>query len=203
MASFLGLQIVQFVALLGSLLLTYHVAILVEGRVDVATRAPCGDIYDCIEFHIQLTFDHPLLKHDKIKDYQRDLIRAKLSSNALADQYRAGVSYQTELDKTIYGASGLLNFWNPSVNQDQFSLAEIALQSGSYEKTSVIKYGWRVDPQLYGDYVVRSFAYWTVDGGQNTGCYNILCRGFVQTHRVYTPCCVCNNKTFKKNVRKM
>ncbi|KAI3867675.1 hypothetical protein MKX03_036585 [Papaver bracteatum] len=242
MASFLGLQIVHFVALLGSLLLTYHVAVLVEGRVDMATRltqkeelnierqlrilnkppaktihAPWGDIYDCIEFHRQPTFDHPLLKHHKIKmneelvstnsfwssmnrvdgclngtvpirrTTREDLIRAKLSSNALADQYRAGVSYQTELDKTIYGASGLLNVWNPSVHQDQFSAAEIALQSGSYEKTSVIKYGWRVDPQLYGDNVVRSFAYWTVDGGQNTGCYNTLCQGFVQTHSVYTP----------------
>ncbi|KAI3907534.1 hypothetical protein MKW92_032232 [Papaver armeniacum] len=244
MASFSGLRIVYIVALLWSLLLTYHVPVLVEGRVDMATRltqeqelnierqlrvlnkpptktihAPWGDTYDCIEFHKQPTFDHPLLKHHKInkmneefvstnltktsmnqvdgclkgtvpirRTTREDLIRAKLStSNALADQYRAGVSYQSKLDETIHGASGVLNVWNPDVQQDQFSSAEIALQSGSHEKTNVIKFGWRVDPQLHGDNVVRSFAYWTADGGQSTGCYNTLCHGFVQTHSVYTP----------------
>ncbi|KAI3945946.1 hypothetical protein MKW92_010737 [Papaver armeniacum] len=242
MASFLGLRIVYIVALLWSLLLTYHVPVLVEGRVDMATKltqeeelnierqlrilnkpptktihAPWGDTYDCIEFHKQPTFDHPLLKHHKTKmneeflsanstktsmnqvdgclkgtvpirrTTREDFIRAKLSSNALADQYRAGVSYQAKLDETIHGASGIFNVWNPSVHQDQFSSAEIALQSGSQEQTNVIKYGWTVNPQLYGDDVTRSFAYWTADGGHNTGCYNTRCHGFVQTHSVYTP----------------
>ncbi|XP_026459879.1 uncharacterized protein LOC113360599 [Papaver somniferum] len=118
---------------------------------------------------------------------REDLIRAKLLFNAAGNQYKAGVSYETKLDDTIYGATGEVNVWNPYVHQDQFSSAEIALQSGSGEQINVIKFGWTVNSQLYGDNVTRGFAYWTNDGGSKTGCYNTLCRGFVQVHSKYTP----------------
>ncbi|KAI3874278.1 hypothetical protein MKW92_045174 [Papaver armeniacum] len=242
MAPFFNPKLVHFLALLGSLILTYNVAILVEGRVDTKSlltkqeelsiesqlnllnkppiktmHAPWGDTYDCIEFHKQPSFDHPLLKDHKIqmkeeivstnslktlmnqldgcpkgtvpirRTTKEDLIRAKLSANGPADQYRAGVSYDTKTGETIYGASGEMTVWNPSVHQGQFSSAEIALQSGSQDQINVVKYGWTVDPQLYGNDVTRGFAYWTVDGGQKTGCYNTLCYGFIQTHSQYTP----------------
>ncbi|XP_026438676.1 uncharacterized protein LOC113337185 [Papaver somniferum] len=183
-------------------------------------HAPWGT-YDCIEFHKQPAFDHPLLKNYTMKMRQEvvstrsplleslmnqvgecpkgtvpirrttrgDLIRAKsLSSNATPDkQYRAGISYRAkEIDETIYGASGLFNIWNPKVEGDQSSSTEIAVQSGSPEELNVIKYGWTVNPQLYGDNTTRSFGYWTGDGGKNTGCYNTLCPGFVQLHDKYT-----------------
>ncbi|KAI3943693.1 hypothetical protein MKW98_004198 [Papaver atlanticum] len=120
---------------------------------------------------------------------RKDLIKAKyLSSNAAPDkQYRAGISYKAkEIGESIYGASGLFNVWAPSVSQDQFSSTEIAVQSGSPEELNVIRFGWTVDQQLYGDSVPRGFAYWTGDGGRNTGCYNTICSGFVQTHDKYT-----------------
>ncbi|KAI3948929.1 hypothetical protein MKW92_050496 [Papaver armeniacum] len=228
--------------LLVSLILTHHAAILVEGRLDMASmltkeeeldierqlnilnkapiktmHAPWGDVYDCIEFHKQPAFDHPLLKDYKIevkKDLvfsnsfnmsgnqldrcpkgtvpirrttREDLTRPKLSPNSMGNQYRAGASYEAKLGETIYGASGVVNVWNPHVSQDQFSSAEIALQSGSQDEMNLIKFGWTVNPVLYGDYVTRSFIYWTADGGKNTGCYNTLCSGFVQVHSVYTP----------------
>ncbi|KAI3847431.1 hypothetical protein MKW98_032757 [Papaver atlanticum] len=240
MASFLGLRIIHFLALLGNLILANHV--LVEGRVDrssmlmkeqqlnierqlnLLNKSPVktmhtawGDIYDCIEIHKQPALDHPLLKDHKIemqedsvstnslnsfinqvdecpkgtvpirRTTREDLIRANLLSNSESNQYRAGVSYVTKLGETIYGASGVVNVWNPIVNQDQFSSAEITLQSGSGEQMSVIKYGWTVDPQLYGDNVTRSFVYWTADGGKKTGCYNTLCPGFVQVHPKWVP----------------
>ncbi|KAI3874280.1 hypothetical protein MKW92_045176 [Papaver armeniacum] len=244
MASFLGLKIVHFLTLLGSLLiLANHVTIvLVEGRVDRASmlmkeqqlnverqlnllsKSPIktmhtawGDTYDCIEIHKQPALDHPLLKDHKIEIKEefvsttplkswmnqvdgcpkgtvpirrttgKDLIRTNLLSDTQSKQYRAGVSYQTKLDETIYGASGAINVWNPRVNQDQFSSAEIALQAGSGEQINVIKFGWTVDPQLYGDNVTRSFAYWTADAGKKTGCYNTLCPGFVQVHPKWVP----------------
>ncbi|KAF8776421.1 hypothetical protein HU200_003511 [Digitaria exilis] len=37
-----------------------------------------------------------------------------------------------------------------------------------------------VSPDLYGDNNTRLFTYWTSDAYQATGCYNILCSGFVQ-----------------------
>jgi hypothetical protein len=39
-----------------------------------------------------------------------------------------------------------------------------------------------VSPQLYGDNSPRFFTYWTTDAYQTTGCYNLLCSGFVQTN---------------------
>ncbi|KAI3847433.1 hypothetical protein MKW98_032759 [Papaver atlanticum] len=242
MAPFFNSEIVHFAALLGSLIVTYHVVIVVEGIVDMKSRltkqeelsiesqlntlnkppiktmhAPWGDIYDCIEFHKQPAFDHPLLKNHKIEIKQEivstnslktfmnqldgcpkgtvpirrtsreDLIAAKLSVNGPDDQYRAGISYDTKSGETIYGASGEMTVWNPNVYPDQFSSAEIALQSGSQDHINVIKYGWMVNPQLYGNNVTRGFAYWTTDGGKITGCYNTLCYGFIQTHSHYTP----------------
>ncbi|MCL7031977.1 hypothetical protein MKW94_003669 [Papaver nudicaule] len=251
MASFLDLKVVHFVALLGSLILSYHVSsILVEGRVDMASmltkqeelsiesqlsilnkhpiktmHSSWGDTYDCIEFHKQPTFDHPLLKDHKFEmeeesaDFvstgslktlmkaagecpngtvpirrttREDLIRTKLTSNGLGDEYRAGVSYDTKQGETIYGASGWINVWNPSVHQDQFSAAEIVLQSGSQDQANIIKSGWMHclygSPQLYGDYVTRGFTYSEgYDGLQKTGCYNTLCHGFIQTHSTITP----------------
>ncbi|XP_020107284.1 uncharacterized protein LOC109723358 [Ananas comosus] len=43
-----------------------------------------------------------------------------------------------------------------------------------------IKHG-QVNPDLYGDNQTRLFTLWTVDGYKNTGCYNLLCEGFVFT----------------------
>ncbi|GKE45469.1 putative MORC family CW-type zinc finger protein 3-like protein isoform X1 [Tanacetum coccineum] len=39
-----------------------------------------------------------------------------------------------------------------------------------------------LSPELYGDTHPRFFTYWTTDAYQTTGCYNLLCSGFVQTN---------------------
>ncbi|KAF8664566.1 hypothetical protein HU200_054748 [Digitaria exilis] len=40
--------------------------------------------------------------------------------------------------------------------------------------------GHQVSPDLYGDNNTRLFTYWTSDAYQATGCYNLLCSGFIQ-----------------------
>nr|CAB3492258.1 unnamed protein product [Digitaria exilis] len=40
----------------------------------------------------------------------------------------------------------------------------------------------QVYPELYGDSYTRLFIYWTRDAYQRTGCYNLLCSGFIQTN---------------------
>ncbi|KAI3883549.1 hypothetical protein MKW92_044356 [Papaver armeniacum] len=187
--------------------------------------AEWGDIYDCIEFHKQPAFDHPLVKRHKTlisseslpnkpnitllvgiegcpkgtvpirRTTREDLIRAKSLSSPFSSseanggiQYRAGFTLPKGGQK-FHGGSGIVNVWSPEpkVDADQFSSAEIALKAGPYGQVNAIKFGWMVNPQLYGDNVTRGFAYWTGDGGHNTGCYNHLCPGFVQVHPTVTP----------------
>ncbi|MCL7046749.1 hypothetical protein MKW94_016808 [Papaver nudicaule] len=248
MASFSGLKIGSFLPLTVGLILAFHVVILVEGRRDIAiglseedeleidrqlnilNKEPVktmhtiwGDIYDCIEFHKQPAFDHPLLKNrvipkkDEItastrphnaqmsqtqgcpkgtvpirRTTKEDLIRAKYlssSSNDAGVSYRAGIKIQIPDPNTrFYGAKGTTNLWNPKVNDEQWSGAEMDLRaSNNTEVVNQIRFGWMVNPRLYGDHVTRTFMYWTDDGGATTGCYDYLCPGFVQVDPKYTP----------------
>ncbi|CAL9754871.1 unnamed protein product [Musa acuminata subsp. burmannicoides] len=82
-----------------------------------------------------------------------------------------------------YGAKASLNVWAPRVaSSSEFSLSQIWVISGSFgSDLNTIEAGWQVSPQLYGDSSPRFFTYWTTDAYQATGCYNLLCSGFVQT----------------------
>ncbi|KAF3449419.1 hypothetical protein FNV43_RR10147 [Rhamnella rubrinervis] len=71
-------------------------------------------------------------------------------------------TFDTNTDATYHGASALINIYNPSVAGDQYSMAQIWLQSGPALELNSIQAGW------------------AVDGFKNTGCYNALCPGFVQ-----------------------
>lgn len=83
----------------------------------------------------------------------------------------------------IYGAKATINVWDPSIEEiNEFSLSQIWLLSGSFDGPDLnsIEAGWQVSPELYGDSRPRLFTYWTSDSYQATGCYNLLCSGFVQ-----------------------
>ncbi|XP_019418635.1 PREDICTED: uncharacterized protein LOC109329426 [Lupinus angustifolius] len=81
-----------------------------------------------------------------------------------------------------YGARAYMNVWQPITIPDEFSLAQMLLSSGTYgeKDLNTIEVGWQVFPKLYGGKNPRLFAYWTRDAYQSTGCYNLLCAGFVQ-----------------------
>ncbi|KAK8714600.1 hypothetical protein V6N13_041951 [Hibiscus sabdariffa] len=81
-----------------------------------------------------------------------------------------------------YGAKASLNVWAPRVtNTYEFSLSQIWIISGSFDNDlNTIEAGWQVSPELYGDNLPRFFTYWTSDAYHTTGCYNLLCSGFVQ-----------------------
>ncbi|XP_052205089.1 uncharacterized protein LOC127809945 [Diospyros lotus] len=83
-----------------------------------------------------------------------------------------------------YGAKANINVWAPLVeNPNEFSLSQIWVISGSFgDDLNTIEAGWQVSPELYGDNYPRFFTYWTSDAYQATGCYNLLCSGFVQTN---------------------
>ncbi|KAL5198079.1 hypothetical protein ABZP36_001591 [Zizania latifolia] len=81
-----------------------------------------------------------------------------------------------------YGAKATINVWEPKIQQpNEFSLSQLWILGGSFgEDLNSIEAGWQVSPDLYGDNNTRLFTYWTSDAYQATGCYNILCSGFIQ-----------------------
>ncbi|KAJ7952297.1 Protein of Unknown Function (DUF239) [Quillaja saponaria] len=80
--------------------------------------------------------------------------------------------------KPLYGARGRINLWNLSVNATQLSVASICIVNGPREESNSIQAGWGVNPTLYPN-DSRLYIFWTADG-YKTGCYNLLCPGFVQ-----------------------
>ncbi|KAL7148713.1 hypothetical protein ABFS83_06G197400 [Erythranthe nasuta] len=85
----------------------------------------------------------------------------------------------------VYGAKATINVWDPSIEVvNEFSLSQIWVLSGSFDGSDLnsIEAGWQVSPELYGDSRPRLFTYWTSDAYQATGCYNLLCSGFIQTN---------------------
>ncbi|WCJ28804.1 hypothetical protein M5689_010476 [Euphorbia peplus] len=81
-----------------------------------------------------------------------------------------------------YGAKATINVWEPKIQQaNEFSLSQLWILGGSFgEDLNSIEAGWQVSPDLYGDNNTRLFSYWTSDAYQATGCYNLLCSGFIQ-----------------------
>ncbi|KAI3922850.1 hypothetical protein MKW98_006981 [Papaver atlanticum] len=122
---------------------------------------------------------------------KEDLIRAKSLSSSSSKEVLINVKSLTSSSSNaanhvytgIYGATGAVNAWHPEVRQDQYSSAELSLKSGPFYQTNAVKFGWTVNPQLFGDDKTRIFTYWTGDGGHKTGCYNYHCPGFVQVHQ--------------------
>ncbi|KAG4112611.1 hypothetical protein ERO13_D13G171900v2 [Gossypium hirsutum] len=91
----------------------------------------------------------------------------------------------TATSQEVYGAKATINVWDPSIQEvNEFSLSQIWILSGSFDGSDLnsIETGWQVSPELYGDSRPRLFTYWTSDSYQATGCYNLLCAGFVQTN---------------------
>jgi hypothetical protein len=78
------------------------------------------------------------------------------------------------------GGHDFLNVWDPGVGSQIFSLSQHWYAGGSPVQTA--ECGWQVYPGKYGTTQPVLFIYWTADGYQSTGCYNLECGAFVQTN---------------------
>jgi Neprosin len=81
------------------------------------------------------------------------------------------------------GQTSTINLWSPHVNTgagEIFSLAQ-SWTIGTKPITQTAEVGWQNFPAQYGGQNSRLFIYWTADGYNQTGCYNLTCPGFVQT----------------------
>jgi len=87
------------------------------------------------------------------------------------------------------GGHSFLNIWAPLIdtNKEQiFSLSQHWYVGGSGSNLQTAEVGWQVYPQKYGNSYPILFIYWTADGYNRTGCYNLDCSAFVQTNNSVT-----------------
>ncbi|XP_020412965.1 uncharacterized protein LOC18790036 [Prunus persica] len=166
-----------------------------------------GDIIDCIDIYKQPAFDHPALRNHTIqmaptydttketktmKKMDRWKKRNEEQSPITVKQtwHKSGSCPQGTIPKAILftegyrynGAKGDIKVYNPSVElDDEYSTSQVCLINGAYYDFESVESGWAVNPSVYGDRQTRFFVYWTVDGSQKTGCFDLTCPGFVQT----------------------
>ncbi|KAL4192205.1 hypothetical protein AMTRI_Chr06g171150 [Amborella trichopoda] len=86
--------------------------------------------------------------------------------------------------RLLYGASQYSTVWNPQLESpSEYSAAGTWLVNNEGSETNLVGAGWMVKPSLFGDNQTRLFVAWDkVAGSQTTGCYNLLCPGFIQTN---------------------
>ncbi|GMH01265.1 hypothetical protein Nepgr_003104 [Nepenthes gracilis] len=129
---------------------------------------------------IRRTTEEDVLRASSIGRFGRKTIR-----NVRRDSTGSGHEHAVVFinGDQFYGAKASINVWTPRVTDaNEFSLSQIWVISGSFgNDLNTIEAGWQVSPALYGDNYPRFFTYWTTDAYQATGCYNLLCSGFVQT----------------------
>ncbi|KAK6116535.1 hypothetical protein DH2020_049740 [Rehmannia glutinosa] len=112
---------------------------------------------------IRRTSEEDVLRASSVRRFGRK-IRRPIRRDSSSNGHEHAVGYVS--GEEYYGAKASINVWAPRVaNQYEFSLSQM----------------W-VSPELYGDNYPRFFTYWTSDAYQATGCYNLLCSGFVQTN---------------------
>ncbi|XP_003602581.3 uncharacterized protein [Medicago truncatula] len=125
---------------------------------------------------IRRTTEQDILRAGSLNRFERKFTDA-------SNGHEHSVGY---LEGGVYkGAKANLNVWAPHVESQEFSLAQIWVLSGTFEKDlNSIEAGWQVSPQLYGDNRPRIFIYWTADAYKH-GCYNLKCPGFVQISKKF------------------
>ncbi|KAK6267263.1 hypothetical protein QUC31_018100 [Theobroma cacao] len=166
------------------------------------------DSFKCVNIYQQPAFSHRKLRHHKLQtkpnipqfpgatfsrsDVNNDHgcpkgtvpIHANPSIHPQND-INSGVKHFATIstppgEKTYRGGAAIMGVFNPVVKQMQSSRANVWVQNGPTSDLNSIEAGWAVHPNLYGDNYTRLTAYWTADDFRTTGCYNLLCPGFVQ-----------------------
>lgn len=165
---------------------------VIQAWMNTSESCPQGTI------PIRKTTEQDVLRASSVRRFGRKIRRRDTTSSdhEHAVAFASGDQY--------YGAKASINVWAPRViDQYEFSLSQVWVISGSFgNDLNTIEAGWQVSPELYGDNYPRFFTYWTTDAYQTTGCYNLLCSGFVQTNNriaigaAISPRSSYNNKQF-------
>ncbi|KAI3956827.1 hypothetical protein MKW92_030635 [Papaver armeniacum] len=102
-------------------------------------------------------------------------------SNNFIDNYNFHEYAIIGVHGNFLGAQAKINIWTPFTEAHEMSISQIWVFTGEDKDINTIEAGWHVYKDMNGDDQTRFFIYWTMDGYLRSGCYNLLCHGFVQT----------------------
>ncbi|CAN6373653.1 unnamed protein product [Urochloa humidicola] len=139
---------------------------------------------------IRRTTEEDILRASSVGSYGK-----KMSSRSIPNFFSIGnldpnvtIGHQHAVasaqEDKYYGTNATIYLWQPMIERaNDFSLAQLWITGGPYATSylNTIEAGWHVSQKLYGDNNTRLFIYWTCDGYNKTGCYNLRCPGFIQT----------------------
>lgn len=95
----------------------------------------------------------------------------------------SGYAYARQRVNNVGGGS-TINLWRPRIGANQLkSLSQQWYSAGSKSNVQTVEVGWQVNPHRYGNAKPVFFIFWTADNYRTSGCYNLTCKGFVQTNR--------------------
>ncbi|KAF8399741.1 hypothetical protein HHK36_015612 [Tetracentron sinense] len=160
--------------------------------------SPDGDLIDCVVSHEQPAFDHPELKGQKPLDPPERPKGHNPTGSASSEGFQlwtnsgelcpeGTIPIRRTSEEDILRASSIQRFGR-KVRRDTSSSGHehaVGYVTGDQyygAKASLNVWAPQVSPELYGDNYPRFFTYWTTDAYQATGCYNLLCSGFIQTN---------------------
>ncbi|KAM3686408.1 hypothetical protein ACJW31_11G197100 [Castanea mollissima] len=133
---------------------------------------------------IKRTKEEDLLRASSVATYGRKKHPQFNTDVTVKGDGREHALVYVEGDK-YYGAKATINAWKPQIQEhDEFSSSQILIRGDvSGVGVNTIEAGWQVNYELYGDTNTRLFIFWSnTNANQTTGCYNLLCSGFVQTN---------------------
>ncbi|KAK0602298.1 hypothetical protein LWI29_032095 [Acer saccharum] len=129
------------------------------------TRCPKGTV------PIRRSTEHDVLRAKSLFDFGKKQRKFSLDRQSDAPDVVSGNGHEHAIAYTgtqeVYGARATINVWDPSIQVvNEFSLSQIWVLSGSFDGSDLnsIEAGWQSDSY------------------QATGCYNLLCAGFIQTN---------------------
>nr|GMD71762.1 tRNA-splicing ligase RtcB [Ipomoea batatas] len=135
---------------------------------------------------VRRTKEEDILRASSIKSYGKKKFRTVPKPKSADPDMATQTGHQHAIAYVdggkYYGAKATINVWEPKIQQsNEFSLSQLWILGGDFNSDlNSIEAGWQVSPDLYGDHNTRLFTYWTSDAYQATGCYNLLCSGFIQ-----------------------
>ncbi|KHN13428.1 hypothetical protein glysoja_035189 [Glycine soja] len=115
---------------------------------------------------IRRTTEQDMLRATSVRRFGRKKIINRVRRDTSGNGHEHAIGYVT--GDQYYGSKASINVWAPLVeNPYEFSLSQMWVISGSFgDDLNTIEAGWQACTDAY----------------QATGCYNLLCSGFVQTN---------------------
>ncbi|KAI3967646.1 hypothetical protein MKW92_040379 [Papaver armeniacum] len=173
---------------------------LIEGRMTmkavnkaIIKTIKVGNVetIDCYDIYRQPSLNHPLLYISGTLELTQTWHKYGSCPEGTIPIRRNGKNYNptilrkhhyTRLSpfKTLVTSKSNNTIDNYNLHE-HMSISQIWVFSGEDKDLNTVEAGWHVYKDMYGDDQTRFFIYWTMDGYLRSGCYNLLCHGFVQT----------------------